>query len=71
MDTALQAEITFLQEFRTRLITEVVTGKLDVRRVAASLPEQTESPEPVEEVGDFATSEDGDRDDLELEEAAA
>ena len=34
-----QAQIDLLQEYRTRLIADVVTGKLDVREVAARLPE--------------------------------
>lgn len=37
-----QREIAVIQEFRTRLIADVVTGKLDVRAAAASLPETTE-----------------------------
>ena len=32
-------QIDLLQEYRTRLIADVVTGKLDVRQAAASLPE--------------------------------
>ena len=32
-------EIALIQEFRTRLIADVVTGQLDVRAVAASLPD--------------------------------
>ncbi len=32
-------EISLLREYRTRLIADVVTGKLDVREVAAKLPE--------------------------------
>ena len=32
-------QIKLLQEFRSRLIADVVTGKLDVREVAATLPE--------------------------------
>ena len=35
-------EISLLREYRTRLIADVVTGKLDVREAAASLPEETE-----------------------------
>jgi type I restriction enzyme S subunit len=35
----LECEITLLREYRTRLIADVVTGKLDVREVAAGLPE--------------------------------
>lgn len=33
-------EIILLREFRTRLIADVVTGKLDVREAAANLPEE-------------------------------
>ena len=32
-------EIELLREYRTRLIADVVTGKLDVREVSAGLPE--------------------------------
>ena len=32
-------EIDLLREYRTRLIADVVTGKLDVRAAAATLPE--------------------------------
>ena len=32
-------EISLLREYRTRLIADVVTGKLDVREAAAGLPE--------------------------------
>ena len=41
-DTAcehLQREADLLREYRTRLIADVVTGKLDVREAAAALPE--------------------------------
>ncbi len=34
-----QRQIGLLQEYRTRLIADVVTGKLDVREAAAALPE--------------------------------
>ena len=34
-----EREIALLREYRTRLIAEVVTGKLDVREAAANLPE--------------------------------
>ncbi len=44
-------EINLLREYHTRLIAEVVTGKLDVREAAANLPEESdaEEPEPLEE----------------------
>jgi type I restriction enzyme S subunit len=35
----IEAEIGFFREFRTRLIADVVTGKLDVRAAAVRLPE--------------------------------
>ncbi|MDZ7752321.1 MAG: restriction endonuclease subunit S [Gammaproteobacteria bacterium] len=38
-------EIGLLREYRTRLIADVVTGKLDVREVAARLPDEAEEPE--------------------------
>ena len=49
--------ITFLREYRTRLIADVVTGKLDVREAAARLPEPhnafDEQLEPEEEEPEF------------------
>ena len=36
----LEREIELLREYRTRLVADVVTGKLDVREVAAQLPEE-------------------------------
>jgi restriction endonuclease S subunit len=36
---AIEAEITLLKEYRSRLISDVVTGKLDVRDEAAKIPE--------------------------------
>ena len=33
-------QIELVQEYRTRLIADVVTGKLDVREAAAQLPEE-------------------------------
>lgn len=36
-------EITLLQEFRTRLVADVVTGQIDVRAIAATLPDAPES----------------------------
>lgn len=63
------SEIVLIQEFRTRLIADVVTGKLDVRAAAASLPDTVE-PEPAD---DLAEDDDlGEAvDDAESEEAAA
>jgi type I restriction enzyme S subunit len=44
----LEGEITLLREYRTRLIADVVTGKLDVRQAAAGLPEDIETFDPGE-----------------------
>jgi type I restriction enzyme S subunit len=35
-----EREITLLREYRTRLVADLVTGKLDVREMALSLPEE-------------------------------
>jgi type I restriction enzyme S subunit len=64
-----QREISLIQEFRTRLIADVVTGKLDVRAAAASLPDVTE----IEPIDDLAEVDDLDEaiDAAENEEVAA
>ncbi len=36
----LEREIELLREYRTRLVADVVTGKLDVRAAALSLPDE-------------------------------
>lgn len=60
---AINAEISHLQEYRTRLIADVVTGKLDVRGVA--VPEY----EVVEEAAvENELAEDDDAADMEVEE---
>lgn len=41
----VQREMDLLQEYRTRLIADVVTGKLDVREAAAKLPDAAVEPE--------------------------
>jgi type I restriction enzyme S subunit len=47
--TRLEREIELLREYRTRLVADVVTGKLDVREAAARLPHKAEDPEPLDE----------------------
>ncbi len=42
-------EIELLREYRTRLIADVVTGKLDVREAAARLPEELDEPDLMED----------------------
>ena len=52
IDTAVargRQEIDLLREYRTRLITDVVTGKLDVRSAAARLPDEIKEPEPLDQ----------------------
>jgi type I restriction enzyme S subunit len=53
MNTAisrLEREIELLREYRTRLVADVVTGKLDVREAAARLPDEA----PLDTVDDDA-----------------
>ena len=58
---SLRNEIRLLQEYRTRLIADVVTGKLDVREFARTLPANI-----AEEAAELASSE---QDDDEFTEA--
>jgi type I restriction enzyme S subunit len=58
-----QREIDLLHEYRTRLIADVVTGKLDVREAAARLPEETEEPEPLDEAEVESDAEESDAGD--------
>lgn len=55
----VRRQIELLREYRTRLIADVVTGKLDVRAAAAKLPDETEEPEPL---NDAETLEEDDED---------
>ena len=41
--------VELLREYRTRLIADVVTGKLDVREAAATLSENTEASTMIDE----------------------
>lgn len=41
----VEREIALLREYRTRLIADVVTGKLDVREAAIRLPDEVDEPE--------------------------
>ena len=44
--TRLEREIELLRQYRTRLVADVVTGKLDVRPAARHLPAEPVAPEP-------------------------
>ena len=57
-------EIVLLREYRTRLIADVVTGKLDVREASARLPDETDEPEPLDETDAMIDAEEGMADDL-------
>jgi type I restriction enzyme S subunit len=62
-------EISLLSEYRTRLIADLVTGKLDVREAAASLPDETGEQERIlDDAGPFI-EDDPEDDDLGLEAA--
>ena len=53
-------QIKLLHEYRTRLIADVVTGKLDVREAAAAtLPDATDDRDPMDESGRLAENVDG------------
>ena len=56
---AARREIELLREYRTRLIADVVTGKLDVRSATANLPDGED------EADDLPDSDDGTADDAE------
>lgn len=47
-NSSARRKISLLQEYRTRLIADVVTGKLDIREIAAQLPEEAEEKEEIE-----------------------
>lgn len=44
--TRASRQIELLRECRTRLMADVITGKVDVREAAAQLPDEVELPEP-------------------------
>ena len=52
-----EREIELLREYRTRLVADVVTGKLDVREAALHLPDEA-PPETVEDDADLNTDAD-------------
>ena len=59
-----ERETSLLREYCTRLIADVVTGKLDVREAAARLPDESEEPEPLDETDALTDVEDEPTDDL-------
>ena len=67
----IKQEMSLLREFGTRLITDVVTGKLDVQKAVAQLPNEAEEEELLDELENLAdsdeTSEDVDEDNTPVE----
>lgn len=47
---AAQREIELVREYRARLISDVVTGKLDVREAAAQLPDEIQQAEALDAI---------------------
>jgi type I restriction enzyme S subunit len=43
--------VELILQYRSSLIADVVTGKLDVRKAAANLPDEADEPEPLEDEG--------------------
>lgn len=56
-----QREIGLLHEYRTRLIADVVTGKLDVHEAAAKLPDESDNSDSVDDA-DHVEGEEGTED---------
>ena len=66
-----RGQVDLIREYRTRLIADVVTGKLDVREAAARLPDEVEEPEPLDETDALTDGEDEPSDDLDAVAAGA
>ena len=60
------SQIELLQEYRTRLVADVVTGKLDVREAAALLPDDLEDEDPIDEGNPLAEDTYGDSHDPDM-----
>jgi len=61
-----QREISLLREYHTRLIADVVTGKLDVREAAAQLPDDDEEPATIDDTDILIDPEQDSADDLDV-----
>ena len=67
-----QKQLELVGELQSRLVSDVVTGKLDVREAAAGLPDEPDEPEPLDELEDADTEEEEDLDaDLGTRDAEA
>jgi type I restriction enzyme S subunit len=69
----VRRQIELVREYRTRLMADVVTGKLDVREAAGNLPDGPDEPEPLDDVEELKDESDALSDELERmpEEAEA
>jgi type I restriction enzyme S subunit len=68
--SATSGEISLVQEYRTRLIADVVTGKLDVRSVSAGLPDVADL-EPIDEATEAEDLDEEAMDETHAEDVAA
>lgn len=62
IDSAIQHtrdEIRLIREYRTRLIADVVIGKIDIREIAADLPDEDDAPSTLLAVDEDLASTDG------------
>ena len=64
-------EISLVREYRTRLIADVVTGKLDVREAARGLPDEAGEVEALDEDAMVTDGDEGDASEAEAGEIAA
>lgn len=72
MDRAVRT-VSLLHEYRTRLVADVITGKLDVREAATRLSDEVEEPDARDEADALADTEEDTTDELDTapEEAEA
>jgi type I restriction enzyme S subunit len=52
--SSTRGKIELVREYYTRLIAEVVTGRVDVREAAANLPDEPDEPESLDDIDDLA-----------------
>ena len=64
--TRARRQVELIEEYRTRLIADVVTGKLDVREAAAALPDATEAPDGESDCDRIGRSHEADDQEVEL-----
>jgi len=60
LTTRMTRSVELLQEYRTRLFADCVTGKVDVREAAANMPDQIAQAEAVEDLGTWVAEDEVD-----------